>query len=278
MRLSRILFAGLLAASLAAGGCVSSTDIENLDSQLNEIQRQILQLQRQAPSKDEVTSLEESVGREMATLLKSEADMQVRLQELSAQIEALQSKLDDTNYRLAQLSQNIATTNQELKAVRAQQPRYVMPSPVEGEAGSATDGNGNPVAQRPIVTSDPESLYQTAYNDYLRGNYDLAMRQFREYLRVFPGTEQADNAVYWIGEAYYRQRRFRQAIAQFDEVLNRYPRSDKLPSAALKKGYAHLELGERSQGLVQLQYVEREYPNSDEANLARERLREIENR
>ena len=107
-------------------------------------------------------------------------------------------------------------------------------------------------------------------------NFDSVMGL--EYLRVFPGTEQADNAVYWIGEAYYRQRRFRQAIAQFDEVLNRYPRSDKLPSAALKKGYAHLELGERSQGLVQLQYVEREYPNSDEANLARERLREIQNR
>ena len=262
---------------MAAGGCVSSTDIENLDSQLNEIQRQILQLQRQAPSKDEVTSLEESVGREMATLLKSEADMQVRLQELSAQIEALQSKLDDTNYRLAQLSQNIAATNQELKAVRAQ-PRYAEPPGTEAEGGEVGPDGATSPPPRPIVTSDPETLYQSAYNDYLRGNYDLAMRQFREYLRVFPGTEQADNAVYWIGEAYYRQRRFRQAIAQFDEVLNRYPRSDKLPSAALKKGYAHLELGERSQGLVQLQYVEREYPNSDEANLARERLREIQNR
>ncbi len=262
---------------MAAGGCVSSTDIENLDSQLNEIQRQILQLQRQAPSKGEVTSLEETVGREMATLLKSEADMQVRLQELSAQIEALQSKLDDTNYRIAQLSQNIATTNQELKAVRAQQPRYDPPSGEVGDGTAAPEG-ATPMPGQPTVTSDPESLYQSAYNDYLRGNYDLAIRQFQEYLRVFPSTEQADNAVYWIGEAYYRQRRFRQAIAQFDEVLNRYPRSDKLPSAALKKGYAHLELGERSQGLVQLQYVEREYPNSDEANLARERLREIQNR
>jgi len=57
--------------------------------------------------------------------------------------------------------------------------------------------------------------------------------------------------------------------------LNRYPRSDKVPSAALKKGYAHLELGERSQGVVQLQYVVRQFPNSDEANLARQRLREL---
>ncbi|HYN21429.1 MAG TPA: tetratricopeptide repeat protein, partial [Thermoanaerobaculia bacterium] len=77
------------------------------------------------------------------------------------------------------------------------------------------------------------------------------------------------------GECFYRQRRFRQAVDQFDNVLSRYPRSDKVPAATLKKGYAHLELGERSQGVVQLRHVIRTYPNSDEANLARQRLREI---
>ena len=126
-------------------------------------------------------------------------------------------------------------------------------------APSATAAN---IAHPPavIITSDPESLYQTAYNDYLRGSYDAAIREFEEYLANFPDTELADNAVYWIGESYYRQRMFRQAIDQFDEVLDRYPRSDKVPSAALKKGYAHLELGERSQGVAQLQYVVRQFP------------------
>jgi len=272
---SRLLLALSLAAALAAGGCVSSTDIESLESQLNEIQRQILQVQREAPSKEEVTSLEASVGRQMEQLLRSEADMGVRLQELSQQIEQLEAKLDDTNYRLAQLSQAIAATNQELKGFRNAPPVYYPPPGSGGEGEPGTEG-GNPGGSptRP-PTTDPGSLYQAAYNDYLRGNYDIAVRQFAEYLRSFPDTELADNAVYWIGECYYRQRRFRQAIEQFDEVINRYSRSDKLPSAVLKKGYAHLELGERSQGVVQLRYVVREYPNSDEANLARDRLREI---
>ena len=104
---------------------------------------------------------------------------------------------------------------------------------------------------------------------------DLAMRGFRQYLESFPSTALAANATYWIGECHYRQKRFRQAIEQYDAVLNRYPRSDKTASALLKKGYAHLELGERSQGVVQLQHVLRQFPTSDEANLARQRLREI---
>ena len=255
-----LLLCGALAAALAAAGCVSTSDIEAIQGQLNEIQRQILQVQQQSPSKAEVSGLEERVSDRMELLLKSEADMQVHLRELSAQIEQLQAKLEDTIYRLNQLSQGLANTNQELKALRA------VPPPVTGEGG----------APPAILTTDPEALYQTAYNDYLRGSWDLAIREFQVYLDHFPETELADNAVYWIGESYYRQRKFRQAIEQFDQVLNRYPRGDKVPSAALKKGYAHLELGERSQGVVQLQYVLRQFPGSDEANLAAQRLREVE--
>lgn len=259
MRRHPLLLAATTAGLLTAGGCVSSSDIEALHSQLDEIQSQVLMAQQQAPSKLEVTSLEERVSNRMEMLLRSEADMQVRLQELSAQISQLQSQLESTNQRLNQVSQAIATTNQELRALRT-----APPPPPAGEAMA-------PV----IISSDPESLYQTAYNDYLRGSYDAAIREFEEYVNTFPDTELADNAVYWIGESYYRQRKFRQAIEQFNLVLDRYPRSDKLASAALKKGYAHLELGERSQGVAQLQYVVRQFPGGDEANLANQRLREL---
>jgi len=262
-----------LAAALAAGGCVSSQDIDELQSQLSEIQRQILQAQQQAPSKREVENLEASVGQQMGSLLKTEADMQVKLQDLSGQIDQLQAQLEDTNYRLSQLSQQIATTNQELKAFREESqqappmgavpPGDVAP-PVQQPAGG-TGGSG----------ADPKALYDAAYNDYLKGNYDLAVREFQEYLANFPETDLADNATYWIGESFYRQKRYRQAIEQFDTVASRYPRSDKVPAALLKKGYAHLELNERTQGIGQLRQVLRQYPSSTEANLARQRLREI---
>jgi len=254
-----------LAAALATSGCVSTSDIEGLQSQLSDVQRQLLQIQMQAPSKEEVSNIEVQVGKRMESLLKSEADMQVRLQDLSKQIDQLQANLEDTNYRLAQLSQQIAATNQELKSVR--------PAPPPAAEGAEPGAEGP--APPPATAANPQTLYQSAYNDYLRGNYDLAIRGFQDYFDHFPDTDLADNAVYWIGECYYRQGKFRQAISQFDGVLNRYPRSDKLPSALLKKGYSHLQLGERSPGVVQLQHVIAEYPSSDEANLARQRLRDL---
>ncbi len=277
---SPLRLTGCLAAvviTLGAAGCVTPQDIEGLQSQLSDIQRQVLQVQQQSPSKAEVTSLEASVGRQMESLLKTEADMQVKLQGLSSQIDELQAKLEDTNYRLAQLSQQIATTNQELKAFRtappAAPPVTVAPDGSMVQPPPVMNPGGNPPGSGPAA--DPQALYNGAYNDYLKGNYDLALREFQEYLENFPTTDLADNATYWIGECYYRQRRFRQAVDQFDDVLEKFPRSDKVVAATLKKGYAQLELGERSQGVVQLRHVIRQYPNSDEANLARQRLREI---
>lgn len=258
LRLLAVTVAG--GAALAAAGCVSSSDIDSLHSQVGDVQRQVLQLQQQAPSKEAVSSLQQQVSEQMESLLRSEADMQVKLQELSRQIDQLQANLEDTNYRLSQLSQQIAATNQELKTFR--------PAPAPVEPG-AEDGAAAP------FSGDPRQLYQTAYNDYLRGSYEIAVRGFEQYLDAFPETDLADNAVYWIGESYYRQGRFRDAIAQFDEVLDRYPRSDKAASAILKKGYSHLQLGENAPGVVQLQRVVREHPNSDEADLARQRLREL---
>ena len=250
--------AALAVALLAAAGCGSS-QLDSMEQQLGDIQRQVLQIQKQGSSKDEVAGLQTTTAEQSRNLLKAQADIQLELQSLSSLIEQLEGKLEDTNYRLAQLSQQIAATNQQIEGLRpargGRRRRHQRRGPISGNAAA-----------------DPETLYRTSYNDYLRGNYDLAILGFRQYLESFPGTDLADNASYWIGESYYRQKRFQDAIREFDAVVNQYPSSDKVASALLRKGYAYLELGEQSKGVVQLQNVIRRYPKSDEANLARQQL------
>jgi len=242
--------------------CVSGSDLDEIHTKLADIQREVLKLQQQTSSKDEVADLGAQISTQTQSLLKSEADVQVSLKELSQQIEQLQANLGDTNYRLSQLSQQITATNQELMAVRSSLGR--------GLASAGPSGGGN--ASLTETPTDPQALYDTAYNDYLRGNYDLAILGFRRYSTNFPDTELTDNATYWTGESYFSQAKYQQAIAQFDTILNEYPRSDKTASAILKKGYAYLELGLVEQGEVQLRNVIQQFPNSDEANLARQRL------
>ncbi|MEO6486818.1 MAG: tol-pal system protein YbgF, partial [Thermoanaerobaculia bacterium] len=122
---------------------------------------------------------------------------------------------------------------------------------------------------------NPLDLYNAAYRDYQRGNFDLAIAGFQEYLRDNASSDLADNAAYWIGESLFSQKKYREAIAQFDDVVNRYSRSDKVPGSLLKKGFSYISLGERAQGIVQLQYVVHEHPTSQESALARQRLRQL---
>jgi tol-pal system protein YbgF len=248
-QLSRLALASVV---LAASGCVSSTDIDALSSQISDLQRQVLQVQTQGSSKEEIAKLQAALQQQTQALLRSEADMQVDLESLSNQIQALQARLEETNMRLERLSQQAAATAQEMRTSR-----------------------DVPGAAPPAIAADPQAMYQAAYGDYLKHSYDLAVMGFQQYLQAFPDTELSDNAAYWVGECYFGQGKFEQAIQQFDLLQERFPRSDKTASAWLKKGYALLELGQRQAGVAQLRKVIKDYPGSDEANLARQRLRAL---
>lgn len=252
--------AGVALVALSALGCVSSSDLESIRTQLTDIQVQVLELKKDGPSKTDVADLRQAIGDQLEILLRSQADVRTDLKALAGRIEQFEDKLDDTNFRLTQLSQQIEATNQELQAIRR----------------AAEEARARTTAPAAVANpTDPQALYDAAYNDYLEGNYDLATLGFHQYAETYRGTELADNATYWIGECYYRQGEFQQAIEQFDVVLTRFERSDRTPSALLKKGYAYFELGQRAQGIVHLQNVIRDYAGTDEAHLASQRLNEI---
>ena len=261
--------AALLALSLLGGaGCVSSDDIEGLHGRLNDIEKQLQTLERKSSSKEEVARLNQSVSQQTTQLLKSNADTGVKLGELTTQMERLEAKLEDTNRRLAQLSQQIAETQGDLSRMR-QSAGTATPGAAPADDGppDATVGGG----PRP----SPKELYDAAYADYTKGRYALAIQGFQEYLDLYPGTDVSDNAQYWIGESHYAQKKHREAIADFDKLLKSWPQSDKAAAAWLKKGYSQLELGQKADAVVSLQYVIHEHPTSEEARLARTRLRTL---
>ncbi len=208
-----------------------------------------------------------------AQVLKSNADIQVEIQQLRDQIERLQASLEATNQRLASLSNDLAATRQRLG-----------PAPVAATVPMTPGAPGTPAPAAPgapagetapgqsTAATEPEQLYNSAYEDYLRGNFDLAIQGFEQYRTQYSGTDLADNALYWIGECYYSKREFPKAIDAFTELLNTYKTSDKAAAALLKKGLAYLEEGDRSQAVINLQYVLYEHPGTREAELARSRL------
>jgi tol-pal system protein YbgF len=261
-------------AALFATACVTSSDIQKLQSQISDLQDQVAALKRTASSKEEVQNVNAKIAEQTQTLLKSNATLVTKVDAIEDRLNNTQGSVEQTNYRIDRIVQQLTQAQHDIEEVRAAAARAATPpAPVPG--APAPTPSGGEVTVAPDTTENPTLLYQTAYRDYQRGNYDLAIAGFRDFVAKFPKSDLADNAAYWIGESLYSQKKYRDSIAQFDLVVNDYPTSDKVPSALLKKGYAYISLGEKAQGIVQLQYVVHEHPKSPEATKAREELKKL---
>jgi len=283
MRILRLSACSLLALLLA--GCVTSSDMERLQSQISDLQEQVAALKRTASSKEEVQSVNARIAEQTQTLLKSNATLVAKVDQIEERGNNTQGTIEQTNYRIDRLAQQVTQIQHDLDEVKAQEAARAAaaaaaaaaqpgPPQLPPPGGTPSTGEIN-VPPPPAPGESPMEMYQAAYRDYQRGNYELAISGFRDFLTRNANSDLSDNAAYWIGESLYSQKKYRDAIEQFDSVVNDYPKSDKVPSALLKKGYSYINLGEKSRAIVQLQYVVHEHPRSPEAAKARDELKKL---
>ena len=276
MKTFRLL--AVAAAALAAAGCVSTSDFTRAQDQIAELQEELANVRRTTAGKEEVQGVNVRIAEQTETLLRSNATLVTKVADIEERMQNTQGTSEQTNYRLDQLSQQLTQAQRDLESLRALVAAMQQQQSAPGIAppgGTASASEVTVPATATVPAGNPMETYNAALRDYQRGNYDLAIEGFREFLETSPQSELADNAAYWVGESLFSQKKYRDAIQQFDSVVNSYPRSDKVPGALLKKGFAYISVGERAQGVVQLQYVLHEHPRSQEAALARQRLKQL---
>jgi tol-pal system protein YbgF len=115
-------------------------------------------------------------------------------------------------------------------------------------------------------------LYESAKQNFDKGEFETAREQFLDYLKRFPKGKSADNSQFWIGEIYYRDKWYEKAIMEYQKVIENYPDGNKVPAALLKQGLAFFSLNEKPNAKIILQEIIRKYPASNEAKIAKEKL------
>jgi tol-pal system protein YbgF len=211
--------------------------------------------------------------------LTGQAETQEGLRAVPAQYRDLLRKLDLLTLSVQQLSADLASRTAIQAAPPAgallEEPQPGAQTPVKTPAETKPQPRAAAPAPPPAPTMSPQEAYSVAYNDYLKGNYDLAVESFRLYRQQFPESPLADNALYWIGECRYSQRKFEEAIDAFDELIQAYPQGDKAAAAHLKKGLSFVELGRKAEALAALKILVAKYPLEEEARIAQDKIREL---
>ncbi len=166
--------------------------------------------------------------------------------------EEISEKIEMLNTRLSELETQLTQINEKLS-------RGKRASPDSEEVSS--------------VSPEARMIYESAYLNYVKGNYNEAITGFRSYLKIAPDSPLADNALYWIGECYYSMGKRQDAVDTFNELINKYPQSNKRSTALYKIGIIYEEAKDIKTAKTYYERVIREFPNAPEASLAKERLK-----
>ncbi len=123
-------------------------------------------------------------------------------------------------------------------------------------------------------TVDPEEKrqYDDALAGFRRGEFDRAAGGFAALMKRFPATGYRDSALFWMGNAQYALRQYKEAIASFRALVAASPQSPRAPEALLAIANCQAELKDKVAARKTIDELIRTYPKSEAAQAGKERL------
>jgi tol-pal system protein YbgF len=195
------------------------------------------------------------------------------LLDMANQLESLRSDVRAMHNDVDVLSHSLESARKQQKDLYADLDARLKA--VEARGGAAAAAGASAGAGDAQSADTDKGAYQAAFDLLKAGQYDRAIAGFHGFLSTYPTSALADNAQYWLGEAYYVNKQFPESLAAFQRVVEKYPGSRKLPDALLKIGYCDYELKDYSAARSALEQVPAKFPDSASARLAQQRLEKM---
>ncbi len=211
---------------------------------------------------------------------KSLLDVSNQLEALSSDVRAMHNDVDQLSNALEssrkQQRDMYADLDQRLKNLESRNGSAPAAStaPAAGApaAAAAASGAGAGAGASSADSGEDKTAYQAAFNLLKDGQYDRAIGAFQKFLATYPDSSLADNAQYWLGEAYYVNKAYPDAESAFQRVVDKYPQSRKLPDALLKIGFCRYETKQWQSAREVLGQVVARFTDTPAARLAQQRL------
>jgi tol-pal system protein YbgF len=236
------------------------------------------------------------------------SEMMGRLEQLQAEVQQLTGKVEEQTNLIAEMKksqntmysdidgrmQSLEKKAEGVKPLAAESPQMpegsvesvakvteapaapseVKQFPVPKQEAVQASGEASVAADAPRlpVVGDEKQQYQQAYEALRNGHTAQAIAEFNALLGKNPNGEYANNAQYWLGEAYRVNQDIDSARKAFNNVVENYPGSSKVPDALLKLGYIEVEQKNTVKAREYLTRVVVDFSGSTAARLAAKKL------
>lgn len=219
--------------------------------------RAILELRtKQAATEDQLKAA-------LARLNESNEQVRRSLLDLNAQLEALRSDNARLRGQQEQLLRDVSELQRQQKDIAQgvdERMRKLEPQKV------TVDGKE--------FLADPEETrqYDAAIKLLRGGNFAGASTALVSFVRSFPSSGYNDSARFWLGNAQYGKRDYKESVATFRSFLSSAPTHPKAPEALLAVANTQVEMKDSKSARATLNELLKNYPQSEASVAAKERL------
>lgn len=251
-------YLGFLLLVMILGGCANPQQQQRIDQDLAEMKRRL------AANETALVELRKAQAagggqQQLAGLTRGQADLKADFDSFRNQVLSMQGDIEEQAAARQKLQAELTALRDELRfKVKAIEERLAKLEKAPPKVAATAP---------PPVSA--EELYQQGL-DAIRNqnNFALGRERLQAFLKQYPGHHLAVNATYWIGEAWYGEKKYENAILQFQDVVEKYGNQPKVASALLKQGLAFQALGDKDNARVIWAKLQERFPKSPEAKKA----------
>jgi tol-pal system protein YbgF len=284
---SAVVFAalGLLLQALPAAAAPNKEHLQLL-AEIRMLQEQQQQLQALVGSlQDTLKALSTKLDDQAAVTRKAMADQTLAVTNIGDNVRVLREKTDETNVRISSVSQEIDALRQ---AMMTQPPAQAAgPQPPGSQPGAnAAPGQTPPAspataAAPPLSPTSPQRMYDSSFDDYTAGRFDLAIDGFQKFIATFPRLPQAADAQYNIGMSYYEQGKWTEARDAFQKIPSEFQQQAQgtvVADSYYKLGMTYERLNQIDNAKRAYETAVQKYPNTMSATMAGQALQRLNRR
>ena len=253
---SALLAAGL-AAALALTGCAGRSSVRQLQGEVSALREQVAELRK----------AQDASTRELAKTVGELKALDGQVAKASQGEKTTDQQLAKVETRLGEMEEAVRGLRASLDGLSRELVRQATPpAPPPEKRVEARPADAEHPAER---SGPPEQLYSAALASFRAREHGQAVLEFTDFIARYPQHPLAANAQFWIAEAYYLQRDYRQATAEYEKVAGMNGRSGKVPDALLKIGLCFRALNDPGRAREAWQQLVQAYPDSEAARQAR---------
>lgn len=223
----------------------------------DEARKAIIELRQKFEAKSQTTDAALAEARE------SGATQRRSLLELSNQIEELRGELARLRGQNEQLAREVSELQRQQKDAQVgidERLRQVEPVRVSLDGLEFT------------ATPEEKRDFDAAMEMLRRSDFARASQAYAAFMRRYPDSGYTPSALYWLGNAQYANRTYKDAIDSHRRLVSQYPTHLRAPEAMLAMANSQIEMKDSKTARRTLNDLVKQHPRSEAAAAARERL------